>query len=208
MTIESPWYLLRAGNWDEGLRRMREALEQKETTSRVIALGGTAYLWGECYQAAWEHFDAANLRRPMYISNYYGMAGVAKWCMNEKREAVAQWQGGLKCQYADGAGGVTTPLLLFAAAILDPALFSRVEAEKFPDGPRQQPPSADLAGPHGGVPPGTHRRSGTSEPMRGAPGRGRFPGALAGRFLFWHPCLHARRYRVFSGDDAKDDRDR
>jgi lipoprotein NlpI len=108
---------------------MREALEQKETTSRVIALG-VAYLWAERFQAAWEHFNAANVRRPSQISVYYGMAGVAKWCMGAREEAVAQWQAGLKSGYADAAGGVTTPLLLYTASVLDPHRFSRARAEK------------------------------------------------------------------------------
>jgi hypothetical protein len=37
---------------------------------------------------------------------------------------------GLKCRYADGAGGVSAPLWIYAASVLKPGFASRAEAKK------------------------------------------------------------------------------
>ena len=66
----------------------------------------------------------------MHQRPFYEMAGVAKWCLNAKEEAVAHWQAGLKCAYADAAGGVRLPLLLYVASVLSPELFPRAGAEE------------------------------------------------------------------------------
>ena len=61
---------------------------------------------------------------------FYEMAGVAKWCMDANEDAVALWQAGVKSAYADAAGGVRLPILLFVASVLSPESFPRAEAEK------------------------------------------------------------------------------
>jgi hypothetical protein len=129
MTEISPWILLRAGNRDEGLRRLREGFEEKRSTARTTELG-VAYLWTGDFEAAFAHFDAANQRRPFHSAPFYEMAGVAKWCLNVKEEAVAQWHAGLKCAYADASGGVRLPLLLYVASVLLPGSFPRAAAEE------------------------------------------------------------------------------
>ena len=90
---------------------------------------GVAYLWVQDYQAAWEHFDSANQRYPKHADVFYGMAGAAKWCSNDPQESVRQSAAGLECQYADAAGGVRLPLLLFFASVVRPQVFDRTEAE-------------------------------------------------------------------------------
>ena len=129
MTEISPWILLRAGNRDEGLRRLREDFVEKQSASNTMRLG-VAYLWMGDFEAAFAHFDAVNQRKPYHTDAFYGMAGVAKWCLNVKEEAVALWKAGLKCAYADAAGGVRLPLLLCVASVLSPKSFPRTEAEK------------------------------------------------------------------------------
>jgi hypothetical protein len=128
MVVDTPWDLMRAGNQTEALRRLREANEQRDATSEIIELG-VAHLWLMDYSAAVEHFESANRRYPKHTDVFYGMAGIAKWCLNEPREAVGQWRLGLDCRFADAAGGVGLPLLLFVASILRPDVMTRVEAE-------------------------------------------------------------------------------
>lgn len=129
MATATPWQLLRHGENEEALRRMREAYAHDQGPSYVMDLG-VAYLWLGRYDAAWEHFNGANRKEPKRYDVYYGMAGAAKWCLDERDVAIRQWQVGCDCEYADGAGGVGAPLHLFIASLLAPELFARSDAEK------------------------------------------------------------------------------
>ena len=91
--------------------------------SRIMQMG-VAYLWLEDYAAAWEHFHAANQRYPKHSAIFHEMAGAAKWCLDEPNDAVNQWLAGLKCAYADSAGGVRCPLLLFTASVTNQGVFA------------------------------------------------------------------------------------
>ncbi len=69
------------GHRDEALRLMRDTYARASSgTSETIQLG-VAYLWIGDYAAAWEHFDAANRRRPKDVDALYQLAGAAKWCL-------------------------------------------------------------------------------------------------------------------------------
>jgi hypothetical protein len=127
MMVQRPWQLLQTGRDSEAICQLRNAYERKGT--HVMDLG-VAYLWVRDCQAAWEHFNSLNVRRPKHISSYYGMAGAAKWCLDDPEASVREWHTGLKCAYADGAGGVQVPLLLFLASVVKPELFEREEAER------------------------------------------------------------------------------
>lgn len=127
--VVDPWDLLRSGQTEEAFQQMQAALESKGTPPYIMELG-VAYLWVHDYQAAWEHFNAANQRKPRHSAAYYGMAGAAKWCLDKPEAAVREWQEGLRCQYADAAGGARMPLLLFFASAVTPNLIARTDAEK------------------------------------------------------------------------------
>lgn len=121
--------LLFTGQSEEALRLMRETCATGSGAAEIMQLG-TAYLWLENYIEAWEHFNSANQKQPKHTARFYEMAGISKWCMGERQMAVEQWIEGCDCDYADGAGGVCSPLLLFTASIIHPDIFARREAEK------------------------------------------------------------------------------
>lgn len=125
----SVWDLLRSGETERAFSYLRERYESTGTASEIMELG-IAYLWIGDYQAAWEHFNAANQRKPRHMDSYYGMGGAAKWCLDKPEAAVQEWQEGLRCQYTDAAGGARMPLLLFFASAVNPNLIARADAEK------------------------------------------------------------------------------
>jgi hypothetical protein len=85
-------------------------------------------LWLGDFSSAWEHFHTFNQEYPKFLSVTYGMAGVAKWCLELHAEAVAEWREGLDCEFADAAGDAKPALLLYFAAVLRPNVFSRAKA--------------------------------------------------------------------------------
>jgi hypothetical protein len=123
------WQIIRAGATDDGVHQLRAEYLERPDASRAIELGA-ALLWVRNYQAAWEVFHEARRHERWTNSTYFGMAGVAKWCLNDEGEAIEEWRAGLEAQYSDSAGGVTLPLLLFVASIVNPALFPQGEAKK------------------------------------------------------------------------------
>jgi lipoprotein NlpI len=125
-----PWDLLRSGEVELGLQEMRDAYLLKPDASQTMRLG-VAYLWVESYEAAWAHFKHAIDTYPRTMSSFYGMAGVAKWCLDEPDEAINQWRAGLVAQYTDTAGlGLKLPLLLFFVSVVKPEQASRAEVMK------------------------------------------------------------------------------
>jgi tetratricopeptide (TPR) repeat protein len=127
---ERPWDVLRSGRTELAIQMLQNAFFEKQTSALLIELG-VAYLWMKDYQAAFDHLSGQMKIIPRRIEKIFGLAGVAKWCLNKPDEAIEQWVDGLKCDYADGAGGVTIPLLLYSASILKPELYSRKNAEKY-----------------------------------------------------------------------------
>jgi lipoprotein NlpI len=125
---ENYWDVLRAGDTEQALHKMREAYQKKPTASNAMELG-VGYLWVGDYDAAWRHFDGFNRTYPNQLSVTYGMAGVAKWCLNEPEAAVEEWNAGLQCEFADAAGGIKLPLLLYFVSVAKPTVFLRSEAE-------------------------------------------------------------------------------
>src|SRR5947209_1450522 len=125
---EDPWKLLRAGRDEGALDALRDAFTREETPSHITELG-IAHLWVRDYTTASAHFGGVISKYPKHAAIFYGMAGVAQWCLNDRRTAVAQWRAGLHCDFADGAGGITIPLLLFFASVVAPKACSRAEAE-------------------------------------------------------------------------------
>ena len=127
--MTNPWSQLRSGETQRAIRNMRDSYVQRPTASHIMELG-VALLWIRHYDEAAEHFHAAVNAYPQKLASFYGMSGAAKWCSGDKSAAVAEWAAGLESQFADPAGGVRLPLLLFLASVQDNALFSRHKVEE------------------------------------------------------------------------------
>ena len=128
----NPWPLLRGEKAEQvrGLQQLQEAHAHYDNGSTIMELG-VAYLWLHQYERAWEHFHNAIETFHIKGDAFYGMAGVAKWCLGKPDEAVAEWRGGLTAAYARASGlAVQMPLLLFFAAIREPGISDRTSAEQ------------------------------------------------------------------------------
>jgi hypothetical protein len=123
----SNWDYLRAGKTKEAFRRFTAEYRKEPAGSEAMELGA-ALLWTNNFRAAIDHFHdyQAQTRHRMDFSYY--MSGAAEWCLGNVVGAVSEFRNGLKSQYADGAGGVQNPLLLFMAAALEPKSISIAEA--------------------------------------------------------------------------------
>ena len=121
----NPWTLLRAGNAEQeaGLSIIQQSYAAQPHPSHAMELG-VALLWLGRYTQAWEHFCSRIRIDPHSGDNDFGMAGVAKWCLGEPKDAVTEWRAGLKAKYARASGlGVRMPLLLFFASVIEPEAF-------------------------------------------------------------------------------------
>jgi lipoprotein NlpI len=65
----------------------------------------------------------------MSMSILFGMAGAAKWCLNQRTDAVKEWHRALSCTYTDGAR-IRIPLLLYFASVVAPDVYSDAEAQE------------------------------------------------------------------------------
>jgi hypothetical protein len=130
MVKQSGWEYILRGSVNQGLALLKERYAHERMPAAITSVG-VAYLWLKRYAVAWEHFQNAIKTYPHTMDGFYKMAGVAKWCMNEPEIAIQQWQLGLRAQYTEGAGGVSSALLLFAASILRPEVIPRKDAKQF-----------------------------------------------------------------------------
>jgi len=127
---DNPWNLLRYGNAASGLVLLQQRHRNDSGASEIVELG-VAYLWLGKYQEAEQHFRHAIKAHRHSLDVFFGMAGTAKWCVDEHAAAVEYWHSGLKAQYADAGGlGVKIPLLLFVASVLNPQVFPGKKAEE------------------------------------------------------------------------------
>jgi hypothetical protein len=130
METNTAWVSMRGSPTERnaGLDLIIKKHTLKSNASSIMELG-VAYLWLGLYQSAWKHFRDASLNFHIKGDAFYGMAGVAKWCLGKPSEAVSEWRAGLKAKYARAAGlGVRMPLLLYFASIIVPGSCSRDEA--------------------------------------------------------------------------------
>lgn len=122
------WNLLMAGRTEEAIALMSDARDRSPDASEIMQLG-VAYLWTRRYDAALEHFGGAIKSYPWSMDAFFGMFGVAFWCLDMPGDAVKVWESGLAANYTD-ADRIHLPLLLHAAAVIRPGIFSIERSEQ------------------------------------------------------------------------------
>jgi hypothetical protein len=112
-----------------GLDLAQKAYLERQNGSRTMQLG-IAYLWLRKYDAAFEHFNKAIHIRLIAGDVFFGMAGVAKWCLGKPNDAVSLWSDGLSVRYARSNGlAIRMPLLLFYASVVRPGIYKTESAQ-------------------------------------------------------------------------------
>lgn len=129
MDSQNPWDYLRQKNIEPGLTILRERCSCEPNGTHTMELG-VAYLWVGDYQSAEQHFQYAIETHKTPGDIFYGMAGAAKWCIDDHEAAVGYWCAGLNAPYAVGGVGLHLPLLLFLASILRPGIDPEDDAAK------------------------------------------------------------------------------
>jgi tetratricopeptide (TPR) repeat protein len=149
------WTRLRGNAAMAAIEDMRREYGRELTASQIMTLG-VAYLWVGNYQDAFEHFDCvaqssprSSVANPRRSAGFFGMAGAAKWCLGQTDEAINQWRAGLGADYADAAGGIRLPMLLFSASIVKPSIISKEEAAPMLEKKTHDPRVSNWPGPLG-----------------------------------------------------------
>jgi len=128
MAKKSGWELLQAGKLRAALRLLKEE-HRRDLSKGTLNNLGTCHLCLGDALAAKKSFDEA-LVSPTPDTGTHGLAGTARWILNQFDEAVQVWCDGLDCDYRDAAGGMRLPLLLFYASARRPQTFSKTQAKK------------------------------------------------------------------------------
>jgi len=119
--------MLRSGNRQEGLDLLRKAIARDPGINPVIALS-LAYLWLGDYSEAWHHLREAIQKSPPF-ARLYGLAGVAKWCMDDSQGAMQLWSDGLTVSDTESdSPKIHLALLMMAAAILKADYYHKRQA--------------------------------------------------------------------------------
>jgi hypothetical protein len=130
------WMAKRKTGWDlMEAGELARALDLLKEEHRRDPFKGSSNNIGICYlclndgEAAKSTFDES-------IAQYgpdrgtHALAGIARWILGKRDEAIQVWLAGLDCDYRDAAGGMELPLLLFYAAALQPEDFAMRRAKK------------------------------------------------------------------------------
>ena len=123
---------LRSDHIAEVVDHLRKELQTPNLYPSNYYSLGAVYMWSEDYRSAFAHFDEqirAALPRNVPADSTFGMAGAAAWCLGEERLAVNYWRNGTTAKYADAGANTRTELLLYAASILNPAIFPTESAQ-------------------------------------------------------------------------------
>src|SRR6266702_2666172 len=122
------WALLEDGRYEEAIAKFKNEFQRNK---EPLTLGnmGLAYLLAGDPASALVVFDSLLGERFVGTGNY-AMAGIPRWILGRRQEAVSVWKKGIGSQYADAAGGMELPLLLYYAAVRDPEALVLSKAKK------------------------------------------------------------------------------
>ncbi len=129
MIWRKPWEFLRSGDFEQGLRILREEYEAKPRfRARETLRLGIGYMWAEMYDSAAAHFTAA-AHAEFNSEAEFAFAGVAEWHRGNMKVAIERWREGLKAQYAVGCRVCNmTARLLVVASAFEPDRIPKQEA--------------------------------------------------------------------------------
>jgi hypothetical protein len=120
------WKLVESGRYAEAIAQFQRDFDQDHEAPSIFNMGVAQICSGDA-AAAIKSFDSLLDRSEVGTSNY-AMSGVARWILGRRAESVRLWKEGMKCKYADAAGGMELPLLLYYAAVRDPSAMSLRDA--------------------------------------------------------------------------------
>jgi hypothetical protein len=120
------WALLESGQYTEAIEKLEQEFAADKDPLTGANLGLACLLAGNPARAV-AVLDGMLDDRSVTTAEY-AMAGIARWLLGRKKEAVVVWKKGIGCQYTDAAGGMELPLLLYFAAVSEPGLLALPKA--------------------------------------------------------------------------------
>ena len=124
----SMWDYLRLGDEDQALARVLGHYRDAASVGNALQIG-VFYIFVGRYEDAAEHLRAYARSHRVSSASIHNLLGIAEWCQRRTDAAIASWRQALKAGYADAAGGVRAPLLLYYASIAREGSFPTAEAE-------------------------------------------------------------------------------
>lgn len=126
------WDLLKQGKYEQAIPLFYKAYEKEKPGIGAEAdLGGVAlaYLLNDQPKLAAEVLvEVLSLKHAG--TYYFALAGVAQWISGEPDQGVSLWKAGRTAGYADAAGGMELPLLLYYASVRNPKLVTLTQANR------------------------------------------------------------------------------
>jgi hypothetical protein len=116
----SPWDVLHRGQYDDAIQLFSQDYEQSQNLDLSLLRGrGMAYLAANAPRQALTDLEEVTSRTDdrFAADSDYAYLGICHWYLAHPDAAVEQWRAGLTAPYADAAGGVLLPTLLFYAGI-------------------------------------------------------------------------------------------
>lgn len=126
---KNAWDFMREGYPEQAIQHWRDNFAKETSTSHAMELA-VGYLWVKDFQRAKQHLQQFSDNYPNHADCVYALAGVAEWCMGKPIDAVREWYCGLHANFVDWSGGLTVPILLVFASLVEPHSFNLAEAEE------------------------------------------------------------------------------
>ncbi len=118
------------GNTKETTRSLRNIFELKPANPSIAIQVCSCYFWQGLWTEARECADMylnKSIEHNRTSDVAYKLLGTSAWCAGEYSQAIDDWREGLDVAYADMGGGITVPLHLYFASVLEPTLIDREE---------------------------------------------------------------------------------
>jgi tetratricopeptide (TPR) repeat protein len=138
--------LLESGDYQSALDSARREIAEGNTFE--MGCLAFAHLSLGNYEDSRKIFDEF-VEIPPRNTGSYAACGVARWLLARYSEAVNVWLSGLDCQYADAAGGMELPLLLYFAAACQQRVYRIDDATRLLREKTASPRSKNWPGPVG-----------------------------------------------------------